>query len=65
MVLFCGYKEFISLPDISKWKAINVKTMNSMFCYFYLLKSLPDISNCNTLYEEDMGMIFCDCSSLL
>ena len=43
--MFDGCSSLESLPDISKWNANNVTTMNYMFYGCKLLKSLPDWYN--------------------
>ena len=43
--MFFGCYSLISLPDISKWNAINVKDMSYIVYECNSLKSLLDISN--------------------
>ena len=63
--MFYNCSSLKSLPDISKWKTINVIDMSGMFYNCSLLKSLPDISKWNTINVIDMSGMFYNCSFLL
>ena len=61
-------ESLISLPDISKWDLLNVKSedgIESIFCQCISLISLPDISKWNTINIKEMSYIFHGCSSLI
>ena len=53
-----------SLPDISKWNTINIKSIQGLFYKCTSLKTLPDISKWNTTNIFNLSLLFYECSSL-
>ena len=64
--MFSCCKSLISLPDISKWKFLNLESIgqgkdwyeNGVFSGCSSLKSLPDISKWNISKVKDMNYAF-------
>ena len=63
--MFDGCSSLLSLPDISKWNANDVKDISYMFKGCSSLSSLPDISKLNINNFTDIYSMFNGCSSLL
>ena len=61
--IFANCSSLSSLPDISKWKTINVSYMQLMFYNCSSLSSLPDISKWNTNNLIYSFLMFTKCIS--
>ena len=53
--MFTKCTSLISLPDLSKWDASNLKGMNSLFIDCLFLISLPDISKWKYYDKNDIN----------
>ena len=62
--IFSGCSSLLFLPDISKWKANNLKELIEIFYNCSSLSSIPDISKWNLKNVNQMHGIFYNCSSL-
>ena len=63
-MVLCKFKSFVSLPDISKRNASNVKNMSNMFYEYNYLILLPDISKWDISKLIDISYMFYNCYSL-
>ena len=53
-----------SLPEISKWNTVNIKSLSGLFYKCKSLEILPDISKWNLANALNLSILFYECSSL-
>ena len=63
--MFNRCNSLISLPDISKWNALNVNNMKGMFNKCNSLISLLDIFKWNTSNVTEMSDMFSECKPII
>ena len=57
--MFCEFKNFQTIPDISKWNVSNIEDMSYLFYRCENLLSLPDnLSKWNTINVNKISYLF-------
>ena len=62
--MFYDCSSLISIPNISKWNAVNVSDIQYMFYNCSSLSTLPDISKWNTINITHMNSLLYNCTLL-